>query len=123
CRLNNSANIDQDIGLAVLGKGVAMNTHTRCHSQFSFHTCWLQFDRVIAYLCRFIFLTRGVRCSSGLADKGRDADVAVSPATACAAHMRVTEADNRMVTIVAVIGMWEKGVWSQAYQAQRQVGA
>ena len=37
--------------------------------------------------------------------------------------MRVTEADNRMVAIVAVIRMWDKGVWPQAYEAQRQVGA
>ena len=61
CRLNNSANIDQYIGLALPGKSVAMNSHTRRHGQFSFHTCWLQCDRVIACLCRFIFLAKGVR--------------------------------------------------------------
>src|SRR5207248_1770932 len=52
CCLDNSTNIDQYVCLALLGKGVAMNSHTRCHGQFSFHACWLQCDCVIACLCR-----------------------------------------------------------------------
>src|SRR3989442_237336 len=61
CRLNNRTNIDQYVSLAIFGKSVAMNAHTRRHSQFCFHPCWLQSARVIAGLCRFMFLAIGVR--------------------------------------------------------------
>src|SRR2546430_4101067 len=61
CRLNNSADIDQYVSLAILGKSVAMHSHTRCHGQFSFHARGQQCDRVIACFCCFIFMTKGVR--------------------------------------------------------------
>src|SRR2546421_11230536 len=120
--LNHGTHINEQISLSLCWKGVAMHSNTWRCCQFRLHTRGLKPNTIIPRFSYLIFLSGGRRRGPRQSDKRRNANVAIAPSSPSATDVRMAEADDRPMTIIAVSRMRNEGIRPQAYKTQRQVG-